>query len=251
MIRLLLPLPLVLALAAPAAAQAPVFTLGFSPATPNKPATGTLAARDLPPEPEGAAPLETLAVALQKGFAADPKGAPGRCSEGEERQVKCPPVASIGKGTAQIDASFLGTTQTYTATLGVFVTERTPSGALAGLSMEFSEPETGTLVAVPGRVLKAGRDGGPEIRFDGLSKAVPTPPPGFTVHLKSFEMAVGRKRTVTKRVKTRSGKRRKVKRTYTVLRTPKDCAGAWTGTLVMGRTDGSETVQALSAPCSR
>ena len=250
MTRLLLPLTVLLLLAAPAAAQAPSFSLSFNPAVAGKPATGTLAARDLPPEPQGAAPVDVLVLALQPGFVADPKGVPAKCTEGEASAVRCPPNTSIGKGSAILEASFAGGTREYTATMGVFITAQRPSGALAGLSLEIREPETGTTVAVPGRVLKAGRDGGLEVRFEGLSKAVPTPPPGFTVRLKAFEMTVGRKRTVTKRVRTRSGKRRRVKRTYTVLRTPKSCGGTWSGTLVIARTDASETVQALNAPCT-
>ena len=250
MTRFLLPLSLALAFAVPASAQAPVFEFSFSPAKPNRATTGTLVARDLPPEPSGAAPVDALVLAMQTGFVADPRGVRGRCTEGEASAVKCPPASSIGKGTAVLEASYLGGTQTYTAALGVFVTSTRPDGSLAGLSLEIREPQTGTVTNIPGRVLKTGRAGGPEVRFEGLSKATPTPPPGFTVRLKSFEMSVGGKRTVTKRVRTRSGKRRRVKRTYAVVRTPKTCSGAWTGVLAIGRTDGSETTQALSAPCS-
>ena len=250
MTRLLLPIAVSLLLAVPAAAQAPSFSLSFTPNKANRAATGTLAARDLPPEPQGAPPVDTLVLAMQPGFVADPKGVPAKCTDGEASAVKCPPNTQIGKGTAIIEASFAGTAQEYTATLGVFVTEQRPPESLAGLSLEIREPQNGVQVAVPGRVVKAGRDGGPEVRFEGLSKAAPTPPPGFTVRLKSFEMTVGRKRTVTKRVRTKSGKRRRVKRTYTVLRTPRTCGGTWTATLVLTRTDGTETPQALTAPCT-
>ena len=249
MVRLPLPLTMLLALAVPAAAQAPVGELSFSPAKPAKATTGTLAARDLPPDPEGAPPVDLLAVALQKGFLADPKGAPGRCTEGEASQVSCPEPSQIGRGTAQVEASFLGSTRLYTATLGVFVTAERDAGDLAGLSIELREPETGTVVAVPGRVVRAGRAGGPELRFEELSKAVPTPPPGFEVRMKSFELSVGRKRTVTRRVRTKSGRRKRVRTTHAILTTPKTCAGAWTATLVIGRTDGSEATQPLSAAC--
>ena len=251
MARAFLPIAVLLLLAVPAAAQAPSFSLSFDPAKPNRAATGTLAARDLPPEPQGAPPVDALVLAMQPGFVADPKGVPARCTEGEASAVKCPPNTQIGKGTAIIEASLVGgSAQEYTATLGVFITEQRRDGDLAGLSLEIREPQNGVQVAVPGRVIKAGRDGGPEVRFEGLSKAAPTPPPGFTVRLKSFEMTVGRKRTVTKRVRTRSGKRRRVKRTYTVLRTPRECGGTWSATLLIARADGSETPQALNAPCT-
>jgi hypothetical protein len=251
MSRLLLPIFIALLLAVPATAQAPSFSLSFSPAKAGKAATGTLVARDLPPEPQGTPPVDVLVLAMQPGFVADPRGVPARCKEGEAYAVKCPPNTQLGKGTAVLEAALVGgSAQQYTATLGVFLTEQKPDGALAGLQLEIREPETGTVAAVPGRVLKTGRDGGLEVRFEGMSKAVPTPPPGFTVQLKSFEMTVGRKRTVTRRVRTKSGKRRRVKRTYTVLRTPKACGGTWSGTLVIGRSDGSETLQALNAPCT-
>ena len=249
--RLLLPLAILLVLAVPAAAQAPVYELSFSPNTRGKATTASFVARDLPPEPQGAAPVDVLALALQPGFVADPRAVPARCTDGEASAVKCPPNTSIGKGTAVLEAAFAGgSAQTYTATLGVFVTAQRPSGAVAGLSLEIREPYSGTTVAVPGRVIKAGRDGGPEVRFEGLARSAPTPPPGFTVRLKSIEMSVGRKRTVTRRVRTRSGKRRRVRRTYTALRTPKACGGTWSGTLLIARTDGSETLQALNATCT-
>ncbi len=250
MTRLLLPIAALLLLAVPAAAQAPSYSLSFTPAKADRAATGTLIARDLPPEPQGASPVDVLVLALQGGFVADPKGVPARCKEGEATSVKCPPNTQIGKGTAILEASFAGAAQDYTASLGVFITEQRPSGSLAGLSLEIREPETGTVAAVPGRVIKAGRDGGPEVRFEGLSKAVPTPPPGFSVRVKAFEMTVGRKRTVTRRVRTKSGKRRRVKRTYTVLRTPRECGGTWSATLLIARADGTETPQALNAPCT-
>ena len=251
MTRLLPALTAFLLLVAPAAAQAPSFSLSFSPNTEGKATKATLAARDLPPDPQGAPPVDVIVLAMQPGFVADPRGVPKKCTEGEASAVKCPTNTQFGKGTAIIEAALVGgSAQSYTATMGVFLTAQRPSGALAGLSLEIREPQTGTQVTVPGRVIKTGRDGGLEVRFEGLSKAAPTPPPGFTVRLKSFEMTVGRKRTVTKRVRTRSGKRRRVKRTYTVLRTPKECGGTWSGTLVIGRTDGSETLQALNASCT-
>ncbi len=253
MTRLLLPLALLLVVAAPAVAQAPTFDLALSPAKPARATTGTLTVKDLPADAPGTPPADVIVLAVQKGFAADPKGAPGRCSEQDASAVRCPEKSAIGKGTATIEVKFgAAAPQDYTATLGVFITERKREpGDLAGLSLEIREPSTGTTLAVPGRVLKVGtRTGGLELRFEGLSKALGVLPPGITARLKSFEMSVGRKRTVTKRVRTRSGKRRRVKRTYAIVRTPKTCAGAWTGTLAIARTDGSEITQPLSAPCS-
>lgn len=244
MTRLLLPLAIALLAAVPAAAQAPTYGLTFSPNTTGKPTSGTLTARDLPPEPDGAAPVDVLALALQKGFVTDAKGAPARCNSADTSEMRCPETARIGSGQAVLEVSYLGGRQDYTATLQLFVVSSTR------VALQIDEPQTGTRASVNGQLLPNGRLGGPELRFEGLSKAVPEPPPGFTARLKSFEMTVGRKRTVTRRVRTRSGKRRKVRRTYTVVRTPKTCAGAWNATLVIARTDGSETAQALSAPCA-
>ena len=116
--RLLLPLSILLVLAAPAAAQAPTFSLTFNPAVAGKPATGSRAARDLPPDPQGAPPVAVLVLALQSGFVADPRGVPAKCTEGEAYAVKCPPNTSIGKGAAILEAALVGgTAQDYTATL--------------------------------------------------------------------------------------------------------------------------------------
>ena len=181
-----------------------------------------------------------LALALQKGFATDAKGAPARCTSAEVSETRCPERARIGTGSAVIEASFLGSTQDYTASLEVFVVSSDR------VALQIDEPQTGTRASVPGKLVKAGRLGGPELRFEDLSKAAPEPPPGFTVRLKSFEMKVGRKRTVTRRVK-----RRRVKRVSTIVRTPRTCSGAWNAALVLTRADGSEQTQPLTAPCSR
>jgi hypothetical protein len=253
--RLLLPaLALTLSLVVPAAAQAPVYELRFSPPAPGKPATGTLTARDLPAEPEGGPAADTLVLALQPGFAVDAKGAPGRCAKSDADATACPEPSAIGKGTAVIEASgpLLTAAQQYTATLGVFVTQVRRPGDAAGLSLEIREPSTGTTTHVLGRVVKTGRLGGPEVRFEGLSSATGAAalPPGITVRIKSFEMSVGRKRTVRKRLPNRHHRRRYRKVTYAIVRTPATCSGAWDAVLAVVRTDGSETAQALSAACS-
>jgi hypothetical protein len=252
--RPLLAVLLLAALAIPAAAQAPAptYELSFAPAKANRATTGTLSVRDLPADPPGTAAPDVLVLAMQPGFTTDPKGAPGRCADADAQKVACPEPSRIGKGTAVIEATFGTTVQEYTAALEVFLTEnvRQP-GDLAGLALEIKEPQTGTNMTVPGRVVKTGRNGGPEIRFEGLAKSIPPVPPGITVRIKSFSTAIGRHRTVTKKVKRKhSKKKRVVKTTYAIVRTPKECDAAWTATLAIIRTDGSEMTQPLSASCT-
>jgi hypothetical protein len=250
--RPLLAVLIALGLAVPAAAQAPApaYELSFAPNKANRATTGTLSVRDLPADAPGAPAPDVLVLAMQPGFTTDPKGAPGRCSDADAEKLACPETARIGKGTAVIEATFGTTKQDYTATMEVFLTERVKAGDLAGLSVEIREPQTSTNMAVAGRVVKTGRDGGPELRFEGLAKAIPPVPPGITVRLKSFSTSIGRHRTVVKRVKTKRGKRKRVKTVHAIVRTPKACTGAWTATLAIIRTDGSEMTQPLSALCT-
>jgi hypothetical protein len=250
--RPLLAVLIAVGLAVPAAAQAPApsYELSFAPNKANRATTGTLNVRDLPAEAPGAAMPDVLVLALQPGFATDPKGAPGECGDADQQKVACPDEARIGKGNAVIEATFGTTKQDYTAALGVFLTAPRQAGDVAGLSLEIHEPSTSTDVSVPGRVLKTGRDGGIELRFEGLAKSMPPMPPGISLRLKSFTTSIGRHRTVTKRIRTKHGKRKRVKVVYAIVRTPKTCTGAWTGTLAIIRTDGSEMAQPLSAPCT-
>jgi hypothetical protein len=243
-----LALALFLLLAAPAAAQAPVFELSFSPAKAGRATTGTLTVRDLPPETPGAV-LDRIVLSMQRGFRADPKGAPGRCTAEEAQAIRCPDTARIGKGTAVLEATFGLNKIDYTAAVKVFIKQDRAPGDLAALAMEIREPQTGSNITAPGRVVKTGRDGGLELRFEDLAKAVPPLPPGVTIRLKTFETAIGRHRTVTRRVRTKSGRRKRVKTTYAIVRNPKTCTGSWTATLAVTRTDGSEQLTPLSAPC--
>jgi hypothetical protein len=250
--RLLLPLALLFVLAVPAAsaqAPAPSFGLSFSPDKANRSTTGTLVVKDLPPEAAGTPKVDRVVLSMQPGFKADPKGAPGRCTEAQAQDIKCPDSARIGKGTAVLQATFGVNTIDYTAAVEVFIKEKTEPGNLAALTMEIREPQTNTNVVAPGRVLKVGREGGLELRFEGLAKAIPPLPPGVSIRLKSFTTAIGRKRTVTRTIRTKSGRRKRVKVTYSVVRTPKSCPAAWTATLALIRENGAEELQPLSAPC--
>jgi hypothetical protein len=251
--RLLLPLSLFLVLAVPAAARAPApsYALSFSPNKASRPSTGTLVVKDLPPEPAGAPKVDRVVLSMQPGFKAETKAAPGRCTEAQARDIRCPDSARIGKGTAVLQATFGANVIDYTAALEVFIKEKADPGNLAALSMEIREPQTNTNIAAPGRVLKVGREGGLELRFEGLAKAIPPLPPGVTIRLKSFTTSIGRKRTVTKRVRTKSGRRKRVRVTYAAVRTPKTCTGTWTATLNIIRENGTEELQPLTAPCVR
>ena len=101
---------------------------------------------------------------------------------------------------------------------------------------------------------------GYELRLEGIASAV-LAVPGVSFALASLTLDIGASRSVTKtttkRVRvTRNGTRvtvklkRKVKRrvTYTLLRNPKTCAGAWTVRLAM-RVAGADRVRDIAAPC--
>lgn len=246
---------LVLMLAAPAYAQDTTITGGL---TPNKAGVGSSVHVDVSgsaPELAGSLP-ESVALAIQRGFVLDLRAVRVRCTGSALTTGKCPAASRIGTGQAVVSTSGL-INQDIPATLDVFLADRVQSADVASAVVVIGA--AGLSRAVRTRLLAPTTGSfGYELRLEGIAAAVPAFP-GVTFGLRSLSLDLGARRRVAKtsykRVRvTRDGRRvtvrRKVTRrvTYSLLRNPKTCTGAWAVRLTV-RVAGADGIREVGVPC--
>ncbi|MEA2221212.1 MAG: hypothetical protein QOJ35_3838 [Solirubrobacteraceae bacterium] len=247
---------LVLMLAATARAQDTTITGGLTPNTAGAPSRVHVEVSGLAPEVAGSLP-ESVTLGVQRGFALDARAVAVRCAGAALTSGQCPAASRIGSGQAVVHASgFLN--QDIPATIAIFLADPVQPGDVASAVVVISAASLSRAV----RTRLVAPPTGPfgyELRLEGIAAAVPTFP-GVSFTLKSLSLDLGAGRQVTKttykRVRvTRHGRRvtvrRKVKRrvTYTLLRNPKTCAGAWVVRLTV-RVAGTDRVRDIPVACA-
>ncbi len=247
---------LVLMLAGSAHAQDTTITGGLTPNTAGAGSKVHVQVSGSAPELSGALP-ESVALGVQRGFALDVRAVAARCTGAAVTSGACPAASRIGSGDTAVRASGLLNAD-IRAGIDVYLADPVQAGDVASAVVVLSA--FNVTKAVRTRVLShATGPFGYELRLEGIASAVPALP-GVKFALTSLTLDIGTSRrvtkTTTKRVRvTRNGKRvtvkRKVKRrvTYTLLRNPKTCAGAWTVRLAM-RVAGADRVRDVAVPCT-
>jgi hypothetical protein len=246
----------VLMCAATASAQDTTITGGLTPNTAGAGSSVHIDVNGSAPEVAGSLP-ESVSLGVQRGFRFDVHAVAARCTGSALTSGKCPAASRIGSGQAVVHASGL-INQDIPGTLDVFLADPVQAGDVASAIVVVSA--VGVSRAVRTRLLApATGPFGYELRLEGIAAAVPTFP-GVTFALRSLSLDLGTHRKVTKttykRVRvTRNGARvtvrRKVKRrvTYTLLRNPKTCAGAWVVRLTV-TVGGADRVRDIAVPCA-
>jgi hypothetical protein len=171
------------------------------------------------------------------GFKLDRRAVATRCGELQAKLNECPKKSKIGTGTLAIIVHRPAGVNEVTFNIALYHAKGTKVFAVTDFI---------GIRVVPGRLTNAG---GVRLTFDPL----PTPPeiPGveLTYEFKGVSVTLGAKRTVVKRVAARRARRTF---RYSLVRTPKKCAGgSWAATATLGFPDG--TSQPLPTPmtCTR
>jgi len=246
----------VLVLGASASAQDATITGGVLPNTAASASRVHVQVAGTAPELAGALP-DSIALGVQRGFALDTRAVAERCGGQAATTGACPAASRIGLGQAIVHVSGF-VNQDVPATIDVFLADPVQAGDVASAVVLVSG--AGLSRAVRTRLLApATGPVGYELRLEGIAGAVPTVP-GVTLTLQSLTLDIGALRkvtkTTTKRVHVRrNGRRvtvkRKVKRrvTYTLLRNPKTCGGAWAVRLTIS-AGGADHVRDIAIPCA-
>jgi hypothetical protein len=176
-------------------------------------------------------------VVTAPGFELDRRAVAVRCSELQAKLNECPKKSKIGTGTLSIIVHRPAGINPLDFAIVLYHGKGTKVLAVTDFI---------GIRVVPGQLTNAG---GVRLTFDPL----PTPPeiPGvqITYEFKGVSATLGAKRKVVKRVGPRRARRTF---RYSLVRTPKKCAGgSWAATASLGFPDG--TSQPLAAPmaCSR
>lgn len=241
---------------APAAQAQTTITGGLTPNTAGAGSTVHIEIGGAAAELAGQLP-ESIALGVQRGFAFDPRAVAVRCAGPALTSGDCPEHSRIGTGRAVAHAGgFLNLD--IPATIDVFLADRVQSADVASAVVVVRA--AGISGVVRTRILAlAGGPIGYEVRLEGIAAAVPAVP-GVSFGLKSLSLDLGAHRrttkTTTKRVRvTRDGRRvtvrRKVKQrvTYTLLRNPKTCTGAW-GVRLTLRVAGTDRQSDVAVACA-
>jgi hypothetical protein len=182
--------------------------------------------RPTPQQNEQARNAQALVIAATRGFKIDPRSRKRRCSEERARQFDCPEASRIGDGEANGTASIAGGTQTFTASIDVFLARPWQPGDIAGVVVQFREPQSGERGQARGRLVRVPTGPfGAEVRFEDLAGATPSVP-GVTITVDRIQLRVGARRKVV-RIIRRNGRRIRRVRRYTLIRNPRTCAGSW------------------------
>jgi hypothetical protein len=183
----------------------------------------------------GGGDARAVVLSAPRGLKVDPRSRSGRCSPDQARDFACPESSRIGHGEAKGHASGIvvpGGRQDFTATIDGFLASPKQEGDIAGVVLQFQEPQSGQRGTATGRIVPAGGDGpfGVELRFDDLGGSQPQYP-GVTVTIDRITLEVGARRTVVrKRRVRRHGRRVTVRRRhrYSLLTNPPACdGGSW------------------------
>lgn len=194
---------------------------------------------------------KSLALDVQRGFKVDVRSRAGRCTDAQAKDLNCPADSRIGKGEAVVSATFLGTSQDYTATLGIFLARAKVAGDLAAVVVTISEPKTGTRRAVTGRLRRlASGPFGHQLAVEGLDSAQSQVPAGVTIKLKRLTLTAGASRRV---VETRTVKGKRVRRTVTrhLITNPPTCSGTWRALTTSTFADGTKLERELRSACTK
>ena len=243
-------------LAAPAPAQTPQPYVAVVPNVAGKASELRVDLRPDPAQSSQARNAQEIVLAVARGFRTDPRSRRARCSEAQAREFRCPEDSRIGYGQAEGTAS--GTLlpaggQRFTASIDVFLAPPPRRGDVAGVVVQFREPQSGARGQARGRIVRV-RSAlfGSEVRFEELGGATPQFP-GITVTVERIRVQVGARRTVRRtRTVRRGGRRVRVVRRvrYSLITNPPTCrAGGWPYEVRIRYPDRQDT-RAGSLECS-
>ena len=204
--------------------------------------------RPTPEQNEQARNAQAIVIAAARGFRVDPRSRRRRCSEEQARQFECPEASRIGAGQADGTASIGGGSQSFTASIDVFLAPPPQPGDVAGIVVQFREPQSGQRGQARGRIVRVPTGPfGVEVRFEDLAGLTPSLP-GVTITVDRIQLRVGARRKVV-RIIRRDGRRIRRVRRYTLIRNPRTCAGSWPYQ-VRGRYPDREEVRDGSLACA-
>jgi hypothetical protein len=196
---------------------------------------------------------QSLVIDVQRGFSTSTKSVKEECTVQQEKASPpaCPKDSEIGHGTIQLTAN-LGVSQIpTTAAMTLYLGQSVQHGDIASVELVITDQYLSQPYSATGRLYHVA-GGGLEIKFANFSApTLPVPPSAVTVN--NVYMTIGASTTVTKKVKTGSGKHRRTVRkkvVYSLITNPATCHGTWTGSFAMTLQNGS-IKQALSVPCRK
>jgi hypothetical protein len=186
---------------------------------------------------------QSIALFAARGFRVDPRSRAARCTSVQASSYSCPSASRVGSGTVSGHASLAslpGASQPFTATIDAFLAPRQQRGDIAGVVIQIKEPNSGFRTTATGRIFKlATGPFGIELLFP-VQAAGPAPA-GVTIHVDRVELGAGAHRSVRKRVRTHSGRRRYRRVRYDLIVNPRTCAGAWAYRLQAQYADHAQT----------
>jgi hypothetical protein len=235
-IRLRAALPLALAGCLLTAASASAQTGSATPAVAGGKATTVAWAVDgLAPPVSGRIPRSLVVTA--PGFKLDRRAVAKRCRELQAKLNECPRKSKIGTGTLTIIVHRPDRVNEVTFDVVLYHGKGTKILAVTDFI---------GIRVIPGQLTNSG---GVRLAFDPL----PTPPeiPNIQIsyQFKGVSARLGGKRKVVKRIGPR--RQRRTFR-YSLVRTPKTCAGdSWAATATLGFPDGTSLPLATPIACTR